>query len=113
MKNKKNYKIIHTVKHLILNVVSRLFNSHDAVVYVRPTYRDIHLNSTLAISIWLVLVDRPIVSIHGDTQTDKSYAIAPHNQIDWQHRTIDGKRFKVLHSHIQTEGGGTTGEELE
>jgi len=92
MKNKKNFihtithTITHTAKRLTVCVVRWLFNQADVVVCARPIRRDIHLNSTAAISIWLAMLDHPCNPF-----------VRPHSDV----------------TRTQTDGGGASGEESE
>lgn len=77
------------IKQQIFNALKWLrtwLDNGPVVVYDRPHIRDIHLNSSKAIRIYLAMIDKPLhkpSDIHSD--------IKPTNE----------------------EGGGTTSEELE
>ena len=61
-----NKSITHTIKRLI----TWLFDRPDVAVVVRPTHRDIQLNSSAAISIYLDSIDRPTHSDVTRTHED-------------------------------------------
>ncbi len=70
MKNKKNF-ITRLQEHnrngnwatiVVKRLVAWLHNRPDSVVYDRPFKRDIHLNSSTAIRIYLAMTDRSLTN---------------------------------------------------
>ena len=55
--------IVHTITHTAKRLITWLFDRPDVAVVVRPIHRDIQLNSSAAISIWLAMLDRPSSSV--------------------------------------------------
>ena len=97
-KNKKNFirTITHTITHTAKRLVAWLHNRPDAVVNARPIHRDIHLNSSKAISIYLAMMDRPCKPC-----AIPSYIIESHDT------------YSDIIARIDETGGGTSLNELE
>ncbi len=67
MKNKIKRKIINMTTSVVKWLFAWLYDKSDVVVNARPIHRDIHLNSPEAITVWLAMVDRPLVKYKGVT----------------------------------------------
>ena len=69
MENKIKHKILYPLSRTLVQVrrlIERLFawlHSGPVIIDVRPIHRDIHLNSSAAISIWLAMLDRPLSDV--------------------------------------------------
>jgi len=101
MENKIKTKIIHKIKRLL----SRLINRPSIVVNARPIHRDIYLNSSAAIRIYLAMTDRPLHRyIHGDMAA--SITTEQHGQACFG-------SISLLHSDIDTTRGGASLSEKE
>lgn len=119
MKNKIKEKIIHKAKRLTnawsvngytaKGLFTWLFARPGVIVNTRPTHRDIHLNSSKAISIWLAMTDRPI--------NDKWKEYYSEHPIGSLGRTVDDCLVNAIHTHSDTKarhsdtGGGTSNDD--
>jgi len=113
MKNKKLSTIIIRFKSIAKRLFIRLVADPAVVVCDRPIHRDIRLNSSAAIRIWLATTDRPLCWRDPVAVWSKDIPIVYTTPLSDGLTTFIQVDGPCPHGDKQSTGGGTSLDEKE